>query len=213
VCASGWMDARNRRRIYAAVRQSCWYTSPTGRTRPKRPIQALGGSACEVGTQLGTPRQPRSGTRSRASRRQTPQGLKDPGLRQRRGRVRLGSKTDVMRQTCRKRPSRELHGPNGSAADSVTAERTIRTSGCIPGYGAGPRWRWARRQRECRGQRLTTTLRQVTRGSGRRPRRRAPVVPQNVVRPRAVSRDDGEGEPAARVRSFTCVADGSTSAH
>ena len=41
------------------------------------------------------------------------------------------------------------------------------------------------------------------------PREGVVVVPQNVVRPRDVSRDDGEGEPAARARSFRCVADGS----
>jgi type I site-specific restriction endonuclease len=39
------------------------------------------------------------------------------------------------------------------------------------------------------------------------------VVPQNVVRPRDVSRDDGEGDPADRALTLTCVADGSTSAN
>ena len=41
----------------------------------------------------------------------------------------------------------------------------------------------------------------------------APVVPQNVVRPRDMSRDDREGDPADRARTLTCVADGSTSAN
>ena len=41
----------------------------------------------------------------------------------------------------------------------------------------------------------------------------APVVPQNVVRLRDMSRDDREGDPADRARTLTCVADGSTSAN
>ena len=40
-----------------------------------------------------------------------------------------------------------------------------------------------------------------------------PVVPQNVVHPRDMSRDEREGDPGDRPRTLTRVADGSTSAH
>ena len=40
-----------------------------------------------------------------------------------------------------------------------------------------------------------------------------PAVPQNVVCPQDVSRDDGEGDPAARTRTLACAADGLRSAN